>query len=260
MTAAPTRPRPHGVRQWRRLVQGRALDAAMRAPLALQPRRLRRRMHWSVRIGLATSVDTRTWRWDGVVLREPFHLSYPCVFTHGGHLYMIPESTAAGAVRLYGAVSGPRSWRHERDLVTGPSLNDATPLHHEGHWYLFVETSTAVAHDELRLFHARDLGGPWSEHRCSPIVTDDPAVSRPAGHVWCLDGRTFRLAQDCTTAYRTAVVAREIIRLTPSAYVETAVAAPLLTAGAAGWRRNGMHHVDTHELPCGDWLVAADGW
>jgi hypothetical protein len=27
-----------------------------------------------------------------------------------------------------------------------------------------------------------------------------------------------------------------------------------------GWRRNGMHHIDAHPLPSGDWLVAVDGW
>lgn len=318
---APTqvRPLPTGPVQWKRLLKGRALDLAMQAPPALQPRRLRRRMHWSVRvaqaaspwharaavttstvalsrgdvtdvhaafvadpflwrhddrwhlfvevqdrlrmrgcIGVAISTDAVAWRWHGVVLREPFHLSYPHVFSHDGDLWMIPETHEAGAVRLYRG-SSPTRWRYDRDLLTGPSLKDATPLLHGGHWYLFVETSPTLAHDELRLFSARDLRGPWSEHPRSPIVVSNPALARPAGRLWRVDGRLFRLAQDCTTEYGTAVVAREIRTLTPDDYLEADTTTPLLGGGGTGWRRNGMHHLDIHPAP-GGWLIAADGW
>ena len=49
-----------------------------------------------------------------VVLEEPFHLSYPFVFEHDGEIYMLPETAAAGCIRLYHADPFPRS------LATGP--------------------------------------------------------------------------------------------------------------------------------------------
>lgn len=315
------RPVPRTASQWRRLLKGRVLDLAMRAPLAVQPERLRRRMHWSVRIahaaspweahaavdrptavitratvadrhaafvadpflwhddgtwhlfvevqdrlrqrgciGLATSTDTVTWRWRGIVLDEPFHLSYPFVFRHDGELYLVPEATESGAVRLYRAVDGPLAWRHERDLVAGRALVDATPFRHDGRWYLLVETSRYQGHDELCLYHADDLLGEWVEHPCSPIVFRDPSVARPAGRVWRLGGTLYRLAQDCTTDYGVAVVARRIVRLTPDEYAEDDTSVPLLGPQGSGWRRNGMHHIDAQPLPSGGWLVAVDGW
>jgi hypothetical protein len=315
------RPLPRGRRQWRRLLKGRAADLAMRTPLGVQPERLRRRMHWSVRIvhtrspweahtaadrptavvdraavtdrhaafvadpfllhddgtwhlfvevqdrlqqrgviGLATSTDTVTWHWRGIVLDEPFHLSYPFVFRHDGELYLIPEATEAGAVRLYRAVDGPAAWRHERDLVTGRALVDATPVRHGGRWYLFVETSEAQGHDELCLYHADDLHGAWTEHPASPLVDGDPSIARPAGRVWQHGDGLYRLAQDCTTDYGVAVVARRITRLTPDDYAEEHTSVPVLGPRGTGWRRNGMHHIDAHPLPSGDWLVAVDGW
>src|SRR5262245_26175147 len=42
-------------------------------------------------IGLATSNDALTWTYDRIVLREPFHLSYPHVFEWQNQYYMIPE-------------------------------------------------------------------------------------------------------------------------------------------------------------------------
>lgn len=315
------RPLPRGLRQWRRLVKGRIVDLAMRAPLSVQPLRLRRRMHWSVRIararspweahaavtrpsavvtramvadrhaafvadpfllhddgrwhlfvevqdrllqrgciGLATSTDTVTWRWRGIVLAEPFHLSYPHVFRHDGELYLVPEATESGAVRLYRAVDGPLAWRHDRNLIEGRALVDATPFPHDGRWYLLVETSGAQNHDELCLYHADDLLGAWVEHPRSPIVLGDPSIARPAGRVWRHGDALYRLAQDCTTDYGVGVVARRIVRLTPDDYAEDDTSVRLLGPQGTSWRRNGMHHIDAHPLPSGDWLVAVDGW
>ena len=54
------------------------------------------------------------------MLKEPFHLSYPYVFKHKGTYYMIPESRAAGAVRLYRARSFPLSLEFDTTLFEGP--------------------------------------------------------------------------------------------------------------------------------------------
>ena len=43
-------------------------------------------------IGVATSPDARTWTYEKIVLREPFHLSYPYVFQSGSDFFMVPES------------------------------------------------------------------------------------------------------------------------------------------------------------------------
>ncbi len=49
-------------------------------------------------IGLSQSGDGLNWEYKGIVLREPFHLSYPYVFKSGGVFYMIPESAEAKSV------------------------------------------------------------------------------------------------------------------------------------------------------------------
>jgi hypothetical protein len=42
-------------------------------------------------VGLATSGDGVRWKYERIVLREPFHLSSPYVFKHEDGFYMIPE-------------------------------------------------------------------------------------------------------------------------------------------------------------------------
>jgi hypothetical protein len=50
----------------------------------------------------------------GVVLDEPWHLSYPFVFAHKGAIYMVPEGSKSRTLRLYKAVDFPKAWAFER--------------------------------------------------------------------------------------------------------------------------------------------------
>ncbi|CAN5906162.1 hypothetical protein BH23ACT10_BH23ACT10_38680 [soil metagenome] len=115
-------------------------------------------------------------------------------------------------------------------------------------------------HDQLRLFHGPTLRGPWVEHPDSPLVDRGPLDRTTCWRPLVIDGRTYRLAQDCTTNYGVGVVAHEITHLTPTDYAECDTPLRLLAAGGTGWRRNGMHHLSAQPLPSGDWLIATDGW
>lgn len=211
-------------------------------------------------IGHATSSDGLRWRYERIILDEPFHLSYPCVFEHGGDVWMVPETAQAEAVRLYRARRFPDDWEHVADLLSGEPFADATPFQHDGRWWMFVETSGA-AHDTLRLFTAPDLLGPWQEHPRSPVVQHDAMRARPAGPVVASDGRLVRLAQNCTPAYGTDVRGMEILALTPGDYAERPLAAHrLLGPSGQGWNACGMHHLAATRRADGTWLAAVDGW
>lgn len=211
-------------------------------------------------IGMATSDDGRRWQYEQIVLAEPFHLSYPCVFEHGGDVWMIPETAQAEAVRLYRGRRFPDDWEHVADLLTGEPFADATPFRHDGRWWMFAETSRDL-HDTLRLFMAEDLAGPWREHPQSPVVCGDPSQARPAGPVIVADGRIVRVAQNCNPAYGTDVRGLEILALSPHDYAERPLAAnPLLGPSRRGWHADGMHHLSMARCPDGSWLAAVDGW
>jgi hypothetical protein len=212
-------------------------------------------------IGLATSRDGLRWAYQRIVLEEPFHLSYPYVFKSASDYYMIPESKQAGLVRLYLADPFPDRWVFVANLLSGPALRDSSLLRWDERWWLFVETDPLPRNDTLRLFHARELTGPWQEHPRSPIVTGDPRIARPAGRVLTDPDRPIRFAQDCCGEYGTRVHALAIEELTERDYRETELeGGPVVAGSGRGWNRSGMHHVDAHECVDGRWLACVDGW
>ncbi len=209
-------------------------------------------------IGVASSRDARTWVYRGLVLDEPFHLSYPQVFAHDGAIYMLPETIGAEAVRLYRATGFADRFEPIGDLIQGVYA-DPTIFFEGGLWWILA-CSTPYQNRTLNLFVAESLLGPWREHPRSPVVADDRHVARPGGRVFSCDGKLIRLAQDCVPRYGTSLQALEITALAAGDYAERVCPAnPLLRPAAAGWNSVGMHHMDPHLLPDGSWIACVDG-
>ncbi len=155
-------------------------------------------------------------------LEEPFHLSYPLVFAHGGHHYMIPETLAAGEVRLYIAEQFPLRWKLHNVMLRLPAV-DTTPFFDGTTWWLFVTTCEPDGYcPSLLLFHSNSLHGPWIYHPANPISSDLDTV-RNAGPIFCANGRVFRPSQSRKGGYGRSFSLNEIIRLTPTAYEERQV-------------------------------------
>lgn len=210
-------------------------------------------------IGFATSSDALQWRYGRIVLAEPFHLSYPYVFSFEDQYYMIPESGAAGAVRLYRAEDFPAKWVLAGTLLTGNAFADSSIVQRDDRWFLFTETRPYV-NDTLGLYYADRLAGPWHEHPKSPIVANDPHISRPAGRVVTANDKLFRYAQDDSPSYGIQVFAFEITELTTTTYQEHPVSkSPIVAPAGDGWNAKGMHHVDAHQLDENAWIACVDG-
>jgi len=209
-------------------------------------------------IGLASSEDGIEWKYEQIVLREDFHLSYPYVFEWQNSYYMIPETLGANAVCLYEAEEFPRRWSRKARLIEGHCA-DPSIVRFNDLWWLFV-CSTPHQHDTLRLYFAEEITGPWREHPQSPIVRGDTRRARPAGRVVIKDNYLIRFAQDCVPRYGSRVRAFDIRELTTTRYAEVENAAsPVLQPGNSGWNALGMHHVDAQQQPGGAWLACVDG-
>ncbi len=208
-------------------------------------------------IGLATSDDGLQWEYAGIVLDEPFHLSYPQVFHWQEEYYMLPEAHESGALRLYRAARFPGQWEFLAELMQG-QFHDPTIFHYGDRWWLLAQTGSGT----LRLFLSEDLLGPWREHPESPVVEYDPRMARPAGRVVSHDDRLIRFAQDGSYIYGHQVRAFEITELSPERYRERALRQfqPVLRGSGEGWNGWGMHHIDAVEVRPGEWIAAVDGF
>jgi hypothetical protein len=155
------------------------------------------------------------------VLELETHLSYPFVFEADGQVWMIPESHASGTIDLYRATAFPRGWVHEAVLVDGVVAGDATLLRHGGRWWLFatVRAGGGSYSDTLHLWHAPHFRGPWTPHRCNPVLID-VGSARAAGPVVLRDGALIRPVQDCRGGYGAALGLARILRLDEGGFAQ----------------------------------------
>ena len=118
------------------------------------------------------------------VLERSTHLSYPFVFEDDGTWYMLPETAGTSAVELLRAREFPWRWEPHSVLVRDVRAWDPTLFRHGGLYWLFATVAAPGARpsDELCLYSAASLDGPWHPHPCNPVVSD-VRRARPAGRV-----------------------------------------------------------------------------
>jgi hypothetical protein len=137
------------------------------------------------------------------VLKTASHLSYPSVFKADGEIWMLPEARQSGHLTLYRARDFPEDWEPVCRIALDSPAVDATPLYHNGRWWLFyahIERRGSARRSELRIAFADQLTGPWRPHPLNPVVTG-ARHSRPGGTA-VLRGDLIELpVQDCTATY-----------------------------------------------------------
>jgi hypothetical protein len=177
---------------------------------------------------------------SGIVLAEPFHLSYPCVFEHGGSHYMLPEAWESGRLILYRARRFPWEWDRFKILF---ELDYADPqiFFHENVWYIFLNTDPS-ANASAAVFWAESLLGDWRPHPKNPIVSGDPLRARSAGPLVRHRGRILRFSQDCRRQYGQGVFASEIVDLSPHG-IRTRPGVHV-QLDRPEWARTAFHHLD----------------
>jgi hypothetical protein len=177
---------------------------------------------------------------SGIVLDEPFHLSYPCVFERGGDHYMLPEALESGQLLLYKARTFPWDWECFSVLL---ELDYADPqmFFHENVWYIFLNTDP-LTNASASVFWAESPLGNWHPHPQNPIFSGDPLRARSAGPLIRHRRRIFRFSQDCRQRYGQCVFASEILELSPSSIRTTPIGQVKLDRPE--WARSAFHHLD----------------
>jgi hypothetical protein len=210
-------------------------------------------------LAVATSTNMKRWRYERVILDEPFHLSYPYVFKSGEDFYMIPESFETDSIRLYKATNFPYEWTFVQTLVDGKDFVDPSIAFFEDRWWLY---SATTSNDTLYLYFADDLLGPWQEHPESPIVEQNNHKARSSGRVLVYADQLFRYTMDVNPSFGTHEVwAYAVTELTPTTYAEEKVGQePIIGASGSGWNAQAMHQIDAHQIETDRWIAAVDGF
>ena len=149
-----------------------------------------------------------------VVLRMPWHLSYPHLLVQDGAVYMIPESYVANEIALYKAVEFPYQWEKTTVLKGQFCAVDSTVFAYGGElWMLTLQ----FINDHERLVLYRCNGERLSRGLCA--AQDDPN-KRPGGHFFKVGEELYRPAQDCTQSYGCALNLYKIEQVSEDNYLE----------------------------------------
>ncbi len=182
--------------------------------------------------------DLKTWTNPVVVLREPFHLSFPYVFEDKGSVYMIPESEASSSIRLYKANSDLTSFTFVRTLLSQDyvsSLNcnyvDSHIYKKEGVYYLFTSYMKEWKMTQELYFSHDLLNDEFRRHPSSPICISHE-YGRNGGSLIVYDGKLLRVSQDCHKDYGDNVSLHEIIKMNESQYEEQLFARNIFSANS----------------------------
>lgn len=150
------------------------------------------------RISAVELLGDSEYKFLGPVIEENFHMSFPYVFTHQGDLYMVPETRAAGSIRLYRCVDFPMSWEFKRELISNTYAVDPMIFEFSNYWWLLANTSLrkdGVAHSRLEAFYTDDpIRGEWKPHASNPLLVDS-TVARNAGILHAQTGEVVRCRQ-----------------------------------------------------------------
>ncbi|XP_077253112.1 glucosamine inositolphosphorylceramide transferase 1-like [Tasmannia lanceolata] len=216
-------------------------------------------------IGVARSIDKgATWKHLGIALDEEWHLSYPYVFRYLGQIYMMPESSQKGELRLYRALEFPLQWTLDRVILKKP-LVDSVIIDYNGMYWLFGSDFSRFGtkkNGELEIWHSTSPLGPWKSHKQNPIYNTDKSFgARNAGRPFVYNGNLYRMGQDCGQTYGRRVRVFKVDVLTKDEYNEVEVPLGMIEPekGRNAWNGARYHHLDAQQLSSGEWIGVMDG-
>ena len=170
--------------------------------------------------------DLQTWTSPHIVLKEPFHLSFPFVFEDNGNVYMIPESQENDSIRLYKANQDLTSFTFARTLLKQErtpdihyNFNDSHIYKKDGIYYLFTSFQKNWTYHQELYFTSDLLKGIFVKHPMSPICVSNE-FGRNGGSLVQYGDNLLRVTQDCHCNYGDNISLMEIIELNQFEYKE----------------------------------------
>jgi len=206
-------------------------------------------------IAVIKSKDLINWKHLGVILREPFHLSYPNVFKWNDKWYMIPETVAKHEVRLYESTEFPFKWKYITSIIDKMIL-DPTLFIVNGTLYVLGQS---VEDRSLRLYFSDNLFSGWVEHSSSPIRFGENET-QPAGKPGIINGEFTYFVQDHSKGYGTAVIAYQIEEISKTNFIDKRLKNnPVLSQFGNEWAECGMHHISWINTNYEKYFCVVDG-
>ncbi len=191
--------------------------------------------------------EDNSYKMLGEVIREDFHLSFPYLFTYEDELYMVPESTQEGTVRLYKCINFPLKWEYQYNLMENVKTADTMIFPHDNRWWLFTNMSTEGNDDQAAQLFAfysdSPLSKQWTPHDKNPLVFDSDC-GRNGGILFDQDIPLRGRQKQAFNIYGAGLSIAKITELSPSNYKEEKIC-DIKSTFFKNLKAN--HHIHSHQ-------------
>lgn len=155
-----------------------------------------------------------------VILKQPFHLSYPFIFRNpdGSVKWVAPEASQSGNLHRYQMNPQTDMLEEQKVLQPEPCL-DSTLLEHNGQYWLFCTKRGPKSNRDMFIYFSDCPEGPWMPHPHNPVV-QDWTKARPAGSFVVIGKNIYRLSQKCDCTYGEVINISRITDLTETDFQE----------------------------------------
>lgn len=162
----------------------------------------------------------------GVVIKEPFHLSFPNIFKYEDEYYICPESSANKDIRLYKSIEFPLKWELTGIAMSNISAVDTIIFKRDYNWWLFTNidsNNSGDHHSELFIYFASSpITNSWKPHTMNPIYIDASCARN--GGIIEEDGKIYRVCQKHGFGhYGRNISINEIVELTENSFKENQI-------------------------------------
>lgn len=156
-----------------------------------------------------------------VILKQPFHMSYPFIQRNedGSIKWVAPEASKSGKLYRYSMDKYTNSLVEQKLLLDKPAL-DSTIIKYNNKYWLFCTMRGIDSNSKLYIYYSYLPEGPWIPHPQNPVV-DNSSMSRPAGNFVNIDNNIFRVIQKCDLHYGEAINISKIDVLNELEFKET---------------------------------------
>ena len=141
------------------------------------------------------------------IIKNKYHMSYPCVFDYSGSIYMIPESGENKTVDIYKCINFPYEWKKIKTLLSGEDYADTTVFIDGKGNYKFL---TFFKKGKIFINRIYDLDMNAIEIKINSEIMSNHNNIRPAGNYFYRNGILYRPAQNCETCYGKEIIVNTV--------------------------------------------------
>lgn len=202
------------------------------------------------KIGLLQSDDGIKYDFKGIVVEEPFHLSFPQVFSYRDEFFMLPETKNAKNVLLYKATDFPNKWEISDTLIKNVELEDPAILLSDS---LNIISGSEVKSLTQYVYTSDSLRGKWKKH--SGFKPRRGNETRAGGSFFAINEELYIPFQNSSQGYGTGVSIYKLIKDNHELKFRKKESMVLGPQKNIPHFSNGMHHIDMAALEEGYYTV-----